>query len=186
MTGSCLFDDVAREFERPSGHSESAFAFLNRSARPTAARVRTLLDAWFWDFPENGRSDVRSRFRSDDRRQHLGALFELYCHALLRAQRYEIDVHPSIPGGGTTKPDFLVRKGSERLFYWECTLAAESDSDNAAEKRVNDLYEVLDRLDSPNFFVGVQISHAPETPPPGAKIRRFLSERLRALNADDV
>src|SRR5437016_1395 len=100
-----LFDRCAREYLGPAAHSEASYSILNRSARPEAQAVRTVLDAWFRCFPNESRADLRARFRRRDKRQHLAAFFELYCYALLNAQGFDVEAHPKLPGSRRTRPD---------------------------------------------------------------------------------
>jgi len=69
----------------------------------------------------------------------------------------------------------------------EAVLATdESEEDAAARARMNVVYDALDRLDSPNFFIGMELRGAPKTPPRAGPIRSFLRQRLVELNADDI
>jgi len=116
-----LFDHGDRDYLGPSAHSESSFSILNRSARPEAQAIRAVLDAWFSRFPQQARADLWARFCRSDYRQHLAAFFELYCHALLTAQGFDVEAHPKLPGARRTRPDFIARSGPERrpVFYFE-------------------------------------------------------------------
>lgn len=102
-----LFDQVERTYMGPASNAEPDFPFLNRSARKEMVKVRNLLEDWFEAFPESSKIDLRSRFRSQDNRQHQAAFFEIYCHALMQGMGFEVEIHPS-SNGGSTRPDFLV------------------------------------------------------------------------------
>lgn len=62
----------------------------------------------------------------------------------------------------------------------------ESAEDAAARARMNVVYDVLNRLDSPNFFIGMNLSGFPETPPPTKQIKSFLVKHLAQLNPDEI
>ena len=115
-----LFDEFTRTDTSPAKYSEPSFVALNRSARPSMTRARHVLQTWYAAFPESARADLLSRFRSTERRQHLGAVFELYCHSLLRGQDFAVD------SPGEAAPDFVANSGASR-FFLEATLVAESD-----------------------------------------------------------
>ena len=181
-----LFDYAARDFQGPADHAESSFHYLNRSGRTEAQHVRNVLERWFEDFPLSGKAELRSRFRSDDDRGHSGAFFELYCYTLLCHHDFAIEVHPTSDRDKSKKPDFLALLKDKRLFYMESTLAAKSDIDNAAQARLDQVYDTLDRLDSPNFFVGVEIKNLPPHAPSGSNMRSFLDSQLRHLDPDEV
>ncbi len=178
-----LFDEIERTETTPARYAQPYFDFVNRSAWGEAAAVRALLEDWFGRFPGN-RPEVRGRFRSPDNRQHLGAFLELYLNALLRALGFDVD-RP--PGEGSAKtPDFLV-SGRNVQFYMEGTLAAASNDEAARLQRVNRVYDTIDKMDSPNFFVGVvEVTRELESDPPGAKIRAWLASELAKLDPDEV
>jgi hypothetical protein len=48
------------------------------------------------------------------------------------------------------------------------------------------VYDALDRLESPNFFIGMNIQGAPATPPPARQMRSFLAQKLKSLDPDQV
>ena len=46
-----IFDDIPRADVGPQEHGEPAFAYLNRSGRREADRVRRLVDEWLSRYP---------------------------------------------------------------------------------------------------------------------------------------
>lgn len=181
-----LFDDIVRDYEGPAGYAEPRFTYLNRSARPTASRVRQVLEDWFSRYPSESQPDLRGRFRSADDSPHCSAFFELFLHELLLRLGCHVKVHPEI-SGTTRHPEFLVESPSGSRFYIEAVVAtSESKEKTAARARMNVVYDALNRLDSPDFFIGMYLSGAPETPPRARRIRAFLAERLRSLNPDEI
>lgn len=180
-----LFDEIHRIDKRRARYTEPDFDYLNRSARPESQRVRELLERWFEHIPSETQSDIRSRFRDKDNRQHIGAFFELYLHELLLRLEFDIEVHPQVDGE-STHPDFLVMKGGKRPFYLEATIAAPSDAEAAANARKNQVYDTLNRMRSPNFFVGIRVGDLPKVPPPGRAIRSFLERKLADLDPDEI
>jgi len=68
-----LFDDIDRDFMGPKCYSDPCFDYLNRSGRTIAHRIRSLLERWFEEFPENGKKELWRRFRSSDDQEHLSA-----------------------------------------------------------------------------------------------------------------
>lgn len=180
-----LFDDIDRNHTGPALYAQPSFDYLNRSARLECQRIRDLLEQWFEDFPSEVQDDLRARFRSEDDRQHLSAFFELYLHELLSKSGFSVEVHPA-PGGRATHPDFKVLKDGKPLFYLEATLAAFSDEDASAKARENQVYDTINKMKSPDFFIGLKAHRAPATNPPGKKICRFLENKLSNLDPDVV
>lgn len=180
-----LFDSISRDFKGPHGHTEPLFDYLNRSARPSVVRLRELLDGWFSKYPKESQAELRIRFRSSDDIHHRAAFFELYMHELLISLGFQVETHPTIPDT-PTHPEFLVSKDGKPIFYIEATLAAGPSEETAADKRENVVYETIDRMHSPNFFIGVKVESSTTLAPPGRKWRTILEKWLSDLDPDAI
>ena len=181
-----LFDNIDRQDGGPGLHAEPEFNFLNRSARPQAVKVRSELEAWFSRYPEAERYEVRQRFRSKNDSQHRSAFFELFLHELLMKLGCRVEIHPTLPQT-TRRPDFLVASQKGDFFYMEAVLASdESAQEAAARARMNSVYDSLNSLESPNFFIGMNIQGAPGTPPPTRRLRSFLAGKLDSLSPNEI
>lgn len=181
-----LFDPPAERHTRPKRHDEPAYAYMNTSAWKGIVACRVLLEEWFQRFPADAQTDVRERFRSSDDAQHQSAFFELYMHELMRGIGYDLEAHPQMPNGETRHPDFLVRKGQERIFYLECIVPSISPDKAGKQAMIDRVYATIDRIDSPNFFLSVETSGVPAKSPPAAKVGRALERWLRTLDPDQV
>lgn len=183
-----FFDDtIDRSDDGPSGYAEPCFRYLNRSGRLDVGRIRQTLEDWLSRYPVPHQPDLRSRFRDDDDSNHRGAFFELFLHEILSRLGCRIEVHPSLGGGVTTRPDFLVECPDGERFYLEAALATGESAEEAGQRRMmNVVYDTLNRMESPNFFIGMELSGAPASPPPGRRMREFLEGRLSALDPDEV
>jgi hypothetical protein len=51
---------------------------------------------------------------------------------------------------------------------------------------MNDVYDALNRLHSPDFFIGMNVQGAPEAPVPAKQIRAFLKTEMDKLDADAI
>jgi hypothetical protein len=98
---------------------------------------------------------------------------------------FHIEIHPAIPGQ-PTHPEFLVSKDGKPSFFLEATLASGPIEERAADKRENAVYETIDKMNSPNFFIGVKVHGSPDSPPPGRKWRVFLEEWVSKLDPDAI
>ncbi len=185
MLEASLFDDIARFDRRPKLESEPMFAYYNHSARPAVASLRRLLEAWFSDVPDEAKVGIRARVRSGDDIPFQSAFFELYLHALMTSMGFSLVYEPEI-SGSSTRPDFLVSKGGTAHFYLEATVAAAPQQEQAMEKRAAVVYDSLNRMRPPSFFLHVRIRGAPATPPNGARLRSDLERWLSALDPDEV
>jgi hypothetical protein len=177
---------MTRDDEGPASYSEPKFSYLNRSARPAFRAIRTILEDWFSRYPEAHQKDLYGRFRSSDETQHRSAFFELFLYELLLRLGCRPEIHPTV--AGTTKsPDFLVESRTGGPFYLEAVVSTGESQTEASTKAISSkLHDILDRLDSPNFFVGWEVKRSTQKPPPARRIKAFLKQRLAPLDADRV
>jgi hypothetical protein len=181
-----LFDGGVRTDPQYATYSEPHFRYLNRSARLEADRIRAVLDQWFERYPKHGQLALRAAFRSDDDWQHDGAFFELFLHELLVRLGCEIELHPNVPRT-SKRPDFSVKPRREAPFYLEATVATgESAESRTRRARANTVYDGLNKLESPNFFLSVQTDQASNVQPSGRKMRQQLAQWLEGLDPDVV
>jgi len=181
-----LFDDIQRTELRPKYESESEFEYHNTSARAGVAAYRAVVEQWFDNYPEAHKSDLRARYRSRTQSDHFGAFFELYLHQLLLACCYRVDVHPAV-AGTSNRPDFLVQDHNGARCYVEAVLAScPSKEAESAGRRATKVYDCLNQMNSPNFFLAVHVAGTPATSPPGTNLRRDLERWLARLDPDAI
>jgi hypothetical protein len=179
-----LFDTQVESIgTRPRNNAEPIFDYFNRTARQDVLAIKNVLEQWFEQFPENGKADVRGRFRSDDLGNR-SAFFELYLNELMARLDYGVEVHPDIQE--PTHPDFLLRRGAVPEFYLEAKITTDSKEKAGQQRRMDQVYDSLNRLRSPDFFLALRIRGAPATPPPGARLRADLERWIGTLNWDEV
>ena len=182
-----LFEKKDREYQGPKTYIESDFEYLDRSARKEAAKVRKFLNEWIEHFPEDEARELISRIKCGDRRAFDSATFEIVLYAIVKSLGSELEVHPELDNGSKKRPDFLVRLPSGEELYLEAVLASEfSETERAAERRKNVVLESIEKLDSPNFFIGISAEGNPDTPPPSKALRGKLSAWLSSLDPDAV
>lgn len=154
MVTPTLFDDFPRVDASPANAAESEFEFLNRSAAEPFRRTRQELERWFAALPTEARTDVRSRIRSASPAAH-AAFWELYLHHLFTCLGYSVELHPSVPTR-TTRPDFLFSNGLQRLFV-EARVVLSSHQDLGGIRRQERVYDGLGLVESPNFWLDVDL-----------------------------
>lgn len=178
-----IFSSVARTDPSPATHGEGRFKFLDRVSGPYWDQVRDLIENWFSRLCPDAQVDVRGRLRSKDDRQHRGAFFELYLHECLLRMGYKVTCHPVLEGTAR-RPDFLAERDGRSVFV-EARSASPSDVSVGAAARVNTVHKSLDSLDSPNFFLWIEIVRQ-GAGPLGTKALRWRLERwLRGLDPDE-
>jgi hypothetical protein len=69
-----------------------------------------------------------------------------------------------------------------RLFYAEATIGAESDREAGRQRLIDQVYDSLNRVHSPDFFLALRVRGAPQTAPPGTRLRGDLERWLRTLD----
>lgn len=182
-----LFDDMDRNNEGPRGYTEPQYYYLNQSARLSFERMRKAIEEWFSRYPIKNQLDLYKRFRSTNDLQHQSAFFELFLHELLVRMGCKILVHPKANNIKEKHPDFLVKSSKGESFYLEAVSASnESKEDYGARMRMNSVYDSINKLNSPNFFIGLNLNGYPKTAPPGVEIRSFLTKKLAMLDADEI
>lgn len=179
-------EDIQRDDIGPASYSEPSFIYLNRSARPAVVLIRQELENWFSRYPDAAKGNILRRFQSDDEIKHHSAFFELYIHELLIRLGHKVEIPHPEPGASSRRaPDFLATSQEGSRFYVEATLAInQSQQDVSGEKRLNQVYDALNGLDSPNFFISVEVHGAPAVPVPGRRLRHEVRQFLNSLDPD--
>ncbi len=145
-----------------------------------------MIEGWFGRFHDEDKKDLRERFRSPKEPNHVGAFFEIYLHELFSRLGFELEPHPTIRGCGT-HPDYVVSDHGANQFYLEATLAGlPSQQEQGADARMGVVYDAINTIESPNFFVRLEIKGAPDASPPTQRLRRDLTGWLASLNPDYI
>jgi len=133
-----VFEQGPRIDEGPPRPKESAYAYLNRSARPDAEQERARIEDWFERYPaaEGRELALRLRSRLDD--QHRAALFELRLHELLLRSGHHLAIEPKLAHSWKS-PDFLI----DGQVYLEAVMAAGADLGTVLKRKAN-RYGTLD------------------------------------------
>lgn len=176
-----VFDDRVRTDPSPASHSENSAAFLNRVAGGYLDQIRGLVEDWASRVPDAGRRDIVARLRSSSDRQSGAAFWELYLHETFVRAGYAVELHPSVDG--PRPPDFHVTRGAER-FYVEATCLFGAATDGGAIARRQALYDAVERINSPNFFLSIDVEVIGSNAPATGQLRRDLERWLAGLDPD--
>lgn len=158
-----LFDDSKCTDPSPASHLEDHFSFLNRVATPYWDRVRTLLTEWADRLPHDERPSVIARMRSRDRRQFLGAFWETYLYVAFERLGFGVTMHPEMKGSNR-RPDFLIET-ADGPSYVEATVSSASDNELAQDRRRGQIYDTINELSSPNFWLSLDLLSEGREPP---------------------
>jgi hypothetical protein len=181
-----LFDDIPRpDTDVPSQH-ETAFAYLNRSGRQEAVRVRQLVDKWLTRYPARDRDALIARLRSTIDDQHRSAFFELLVHEMLLACGHQIlEIEPKLIHTSKS-PDFLVQAKDGHRLYLECVLATgRSQHEVAAQARLNQALTAIGRISSPIHFLDLFVRGVPTAPISIKAMTKALRAWIAGLPDDD-
>src|SRR5690606_40438484 len=103
-----LFEEKVRIYDGVIDPFESIYQYYDRSARPEMAIVRKTLEAWFSNFPEDERLELKTRMQ----KSFLDPFYELFIHELFLRQGFQLEVHPHLLNT-SKRPDFLAKGRSE-------------------------------------------------------------------------
>lgn len=180
-----IFDRITRSDDSPSKHVEPYAEFLNRVSGQYWDQVRDCIEQWAAAFPEESRADLRSRLRDRGKDQSVrSALWEIYLHAMLTGSEYEVECHPDLPGT-SRKPDFLA-SGEGGHFYLEARVVSPAEGQVAIDNRRGQIYDVLNQISNPNFYLAVRIAREGKSSPRAGKMKNDLDRWLNSLQPDEV
>ena len=156
--------------------------FYDRSNIKEVEKIRDKLNDWFSNYPEEDKRDLLARFRDN----FSSAFYELFIHELFRCQGFSLTPHPQLPHS-TKKLDFLAKRGDNE-FYLEAREATDlNDGERALKNKTDTLYDTLNTMDSPNFFLRInELNFKTESAPSGKKIVRFLEKEVKKYDPDSL
>lgn len=177
-----LFDQKKRTDLKPANHLDDDYDFYDRSAQPMFAKIRNLLNKWFDHYPQEDQLSLKNDFKNDFQ----AAFFELFIHELFKKQGFKLQPHPKVEGT-TKKPDFLVTSESDE-FYIEAKHASDlSEQANSHEKRKALLYDEINKIESPDFFLHIrELSIKTDQQPSAKKVIQVINNELLMHNPDKV
>lgn len=179
-----VFDDIIRTDSSPATHAESNADFLNRVQGAYWDQVRELIEDWASRLDDESFADLSQRLRSPDNRQSQGAFLELYLHESFLRGGYQVTPHPALEGT-PRRPDFLATKDGHGM-YLEARSISPSDTEVADSNRLKQVYDALDQLESPNFFLWIDAEQQGTRPLPAKPLRRELERWLETLDPDEM
>lgn len=169
----------------PASHLESTHRFLDRVSGAYWSQVRDELAGWVTHVEIDDRRDLIARLRSSNDDQFSAAYLELFLHEMFLRSGYSVECHPGV-GGGTRRPDFRV-DGYGRSFYVEARhLVRSSDKDVGRDRRTAAIYDALNTMDSPNFFVWVDVNRSGPNEIPKRDLVASTESWLASLDPDAV
>lgn len=144
-----LFSEISRRYTGPALYSETDYEYLNRSARPEADKIRTVLEDWFHRYPKKEQNNLLQRLKGSE---FESGFFELYLHEVVSRQDFKCQVEYTV-----RTPDFLVLYNDKKCFYLEATEPKLPRRDAKHNAYYFDLLDRLNKIKSIYYFnVGVE------------------------------
>jgi hypothetical protein len=177
-----LFDNKKRTNNKLAKFIDNDYDFYDRSCLYSSKQIRDMLNLWFEHYPENGKVELKARFQD----KFSAAYFELFLHELFFKQGFTLELHPTI-NGTNKRPDFLV-KGKDIKFYLEAKeVNNKSDSERSNDNRVNQLYDSISQINSPNFLLKIdEIILKSSNQPSAKKIKKYIEEEIKNFDPDVI
>jgi len=177
-----LFEDKDRFDDSPGHHIDNTFDFLDRSSIKEIATIRDTLNGWYGRYPKNEKAELKARFP----KSFNPTLYELFIHELFTRQGFILEVHPAVPGS-TKNPDFLARKNGQELYIEAIDIMDKSQAEVGIENKMNTLYDGLNKINSPNFFLGIRKLNLKSSQQPSVRgVNSFIEEKLQDYNPDKI
>ena len=183
-----LFDEFDTRDDEYMPYGESRFGYLNRSGRPEFEKMRNLLEEWFLHYPEEEQKGLHRRFHSSKGDGYLSPFFELFLHELLLKMECSVTIQPKANDETENRPDFLVQTPDGDSLYLEAVaISGESAVEKATNSRKSEIHNAINRrLNSPNYFLDINVIEEGTTAPPARSMVNFLANELKKFDPDEV
>jgi len=177
-----LFEKKDRTDNKPMNHIDNLYDFYDRSCFFSSSQIRDILNEWFERYPNSEKHELKTRFKFS----FSSTFYELFLHELFLMQGFVLEPHPDVVGS-TKKPDFLVT-GNGIEFYLEAKESTDkTDADKSIDRRINSLYDNINKVCSPNFFIRISdliLKSSKQTS--SKKLIRFLELEISKCDPDII
>lgn len=179
-----LFDERTRTYMGPAEHTESSYEFYDRSALPTIERIRYRLETWFQNYPSAGQRELRNRFET----RFLAGFTELLIHESLKRLYPEVEVDPQVGSEQLRTPDFRVTESDGQRVYVEATVVTEEpEAERGAERALAAFYDIVNKMNLPDYFVGIHEVEIPKGRTPSARrFKQWLTGWVSSVDYEEM
>lgn len=177
-----LFDDTERTFFGPSFHNEKSYDYYQRSARKDINIVREKLNEWFDDYQDSEKNELKKRFIKD----FDSSFYELFLFTLFKNLGFTVNIHPTLQNTNK-KPDFLIQKDNIEIYVEAKVVYDKSKEQMAYERKVNEIYDQLDKIICPGFLLHLDTLLLKTTKQPSTrKAIKHIQEEISKLDSESV
>lgn len=168
-------------FERthlePAKHNDNTYEYYNISARTDISKVRDILEKWFYNYPEEEKKELKSRFKKD----FDSSFFELFLYELFCKLGYNIIIHPDLPSS-PKKPDFLISKNDLEIYIEAKIVKSKTMEQEAFERKRNELYDNLNKLNTKDFLLNIEhLCFLSQKQPSTKGMIKYIEEELQKI-----
>ncbi|QEE49156.1 hypothetical protein FUA48_06050 [Flavobacterium alkalisoli] len=173
-----LFEEITRQSIDPALYNENIYNYYNNSAREDIGRIRTILNKWFAELPDEEKRELKERFKKD----FDSAFHELSLYTLFKKLGYNVTIHPNIEET-SKRPDFLITKHDFEAYVEAKVVKDKSHKQEALERKANQFYDSLSKVKIKNFFLGIdKLSFKSNIQPSTKKLLKQIE--IESLNFD--
>lgn len=177
-----LFDSFERTCLEFAKHNDNTYEYYNNSARTDMSKVRDTLERWFYNYPEEEKKELKSRFKKD----FDSSFYELFLHELFCKLGYNITIHPDLPSS-PKKPDFLISKDNLELYIEAKVVKGKTVEQEAFERKRNELYDNLNKLNTKDFFLNIEdVCFLTQKQPSTKEMIKCIEEELKKIDPDTL
>lgn len=177
-----LFDDKLRTDINPGKYADDGYTILDRSAIPELEGIRNTLNHWFEHYPDAEKLDFKKRLK----KTFSPTLYELFLYELFINQGFTVTIHPTLPNS-EKRPDFLLSKNGIEIYAEAKEVLDKSHAEIGIEKIENAIYDGLNSMECPDFFVMKRKLLLKSGRQPSAKkMNRFFEGQIKYHDADVV
>jgi hypothetical protein len=174
-----LFRNGERTELGPISSDQTAFDWLDNSAKPDADHARENLQCLFDQLPATSKPSFAWRLHQNGPDHH-AAVAEIYAHEVFRQSGYNITHEPTTTRG--SRPEFLIESSGFQA-YVEVTVDMGAAVDQKEDKAVYDLIEsVSERVNTLGFGILVNELVKGTGNPAPKRFAKFLDEWFKGFD----
>ena len=175
-----LFDSFERTCLEFAKHNYNTYEYYNNSARADMSKVRDTLERWFYNYPEEEKKELKSRFKKD----FVSSFYELFLYELFCKLGYNINIHPDL-ASSPKKPDFLISKNNLEFYVEAKVVKSKTMEQEAFERKRNELYDNLNKLNTKDFLLNIEhLCFLTQKQPSTKRMIKYIEEELKRIDPD--
>lgn len=177
-----LFEDKHRDNYKRASFGENLYNFYDTNEQTHIVEVRELLNKWFENYPD----DYKQNLQNDFKNKFHDAFHELFIHETFYRQGFTLTPHPKLPNS-TRKPDFLAAKNGKEIYIEATTVSYLSDLEIKKENFKENFLEELNKMSSPNFWLGLkELEFKKDNFPKVGNLRKGFEQELSKLDPEEL